>query len=143
MDRDTLALLGDCNTGIELAVANMDHILPSIKDQLLRRKLQESIRRHEALHTQAQDLLLQRGGHIRRPSPLSVQLVRLKADAHLTLRRDDPTAAELVANSCDMGVRSLCRSRNRYLGADHEAQFLAAQLIDCQEKLSASLRSFL
>ena len=61
----------------------------------------------------------------------------------VALGRDDPTAAEVVADGCDLGVRHLCRSRNRYAGADHAAQYLTEQLIACQENLSVSLRAFL
>ena len=42
-----------------------------------------------------------------------------------------------------MGVKSLCRSRNRYPAAQKEAKSIAEQLIDCEETLSASMRPFL
>lgn len=143
MDADTLALLGDCTAGIELAVAAMDGVLPNVKDQVLRRKLQDSIRSHEELRAQSLTLLQQWGGTEKHPSPMVLSLSRLKAGTRLALRRDDPTAAEVVADSCDLGIRALCRSRNRYAGADHAARFLTEQLITCQEQLSTSLRSFL
>ena len=40
MDRDTLFLLGDCTLGIAMTVAAMDGVLPNVKDQVLRRRLQ-------------------------------------------------------------------------------------------------------
>ena len=71
MDADTLALLGDCTAGIELAVSAMDGVLPNVKDQVLRRKLQDSIRSHEALRAQSLDLLQQWGGTERHPSAMA------------------------------------------------------------------------
>ena len=56
---------------------------------------------------------------------------------------DDTTAAYLVADGCDMGVKSLCRSRNRYPAAEKDAKQIAESLIDCEEELSASMRPFL
>ena len=143
MDADTIALLGECTAGIDLAVSTIDSVLPSVRDQVLRRRLQDSIRSHEALRAQSLDLLQQWGGREKHPSPVALSLSRLKAGTRLALRRDDPTAAEVVADSCDLGIRALCRSRNRYAGADHAARFLTEQLITCQEQLSTSLRSFL
>ena len=143
MDRDTLALLGACTAGIELAVSTMDGVLPRVKDQMLRRRLQDGIRSHEDLLAQSRSLLQQWGGTEQHPSPVTVQLSRLRTSTRLALGRDDPTAAEVVADGCDLGVRHLCRSRNRYAGADHAAQYLTEQLIACQENLSVSLRAFL
>jgi len=143
MDADTLALLGDCTAGIEMAVTAMDGVLLKVKDQVLRRKLQDSIRAHEDLRAQSLSLLQQWGGQEKHPSPVSLSLSRLKAETRLAWRRDDPTAAEVVADNCDLGIRRVCRSKNRHTGADQAAQFLADQLIACEENLSSALRSFL
>ena len=143
MDRDTLALLGDCTAGLELTASTIEKILPNVKDQVLRRKLQEGIRSQEALRNHTISLLDHWGGSGKHPDPLTRNLTRLKTGTRLALCRDDPTAAELAADGCDLGIRSLCRSRNRYAGASQEALFLTDQAIACQEKLSLSLRAFL
>lgn len=143
MDADTIALLGECTAGIDLAVSTIDSVLPSVRDQVLRRRLQDSIRSHEDLREQSRTLLQQWGGAEKRPSAMAKNMTRIRAEARMALKRDDPTAAEVIADSCDLGIRSLCRSRNRYAGADHTAKYLTEQLIACEENLSASLRSFL
>ncbi len=143
MDKDTLNLLADCTAGIEMAVDTMDGILPSVKDQILRRKIQDSIRDHMELQDQTMAMLRTYGGEGKHPSAMAKSMSWLKTNMRLSMGRDDPTAADLVAGGCDMGVRSLCRSRNRYAAADQKAKFLAEQLIDCEEKLSAGMRAFL
>jgi len=143
MDKDTLALLGDCTVGIDMTVSTIDHVLPSVRDQVLRRRLQDSIRSHTDLREQSLILLQQWGGTEKRSSAMARNMSKFKAGTRLALKRDDPTAAEVVADSCDLGIRTLCRSRNRYTGADHAAKFLTEQLIACEENLSFSLRSFL
>jgi len=143
MNRDTFSLLGDCTAGIELTVSTIDGVLPNVKDQLLRRRLQDGIRSHEALRDQSLALLQQGGAAAKPLPPMTKRLTQLQITTRLALGRDDPTAADVVAHSCDRGVRELCRSRNRYTGADYEAQSLADRLIACQENLSSTLRSFL
>lgn len=143
MDRDTLALLGDCTAGIEMAVATLDGVLPNVKDQTLRRKLQESIHTHHELRDQTVEMLHQLGGQEKQPNLMAKSMSWLKTNARFALGGDDTAAADLVANGCDMGVRSLCRSRNRYAGADRQAKSLAEQLIDCEEQLSAGMRPYM
>lgn len=143
MDQDTLQLLGDCSAGIEMAVATMDGILPNVQDQTLRRKIQESIRAHEDLREQTISMLHRWGGQEKQPNPMAKSMSWLKTNTRFAFGGDDTAAAYLVADGCDMGVKSLCRSRNRYAGADHAAKFLAEQLIDCEEKLSAGMRPYL
>ena len=142
MDRDTLSLLGDCTAGIDMAVSTMDGILPSVKDQTLRRKIQESVQSHHELRNQTLELLQRMGGEEKFPNPMAKGMSWLKVNTKMALGGDDTTAAYLVADGCDMGVKSLCRSRNRYPNAEQEAKYLAEQLINCEETLSASLRPY-
>ena len=141
MDKDTLSLLGDCTAGIDMAVSTMDGILPNVKDQTLRRKIQDSMHSHQDLRSQTLALLNRMGGREQYPSPMAKGMAKLKITTKMALG-DDTTAAYLVADGCDMGVKSLCRSRNRYAGANQEAKFLAEQLIHCEEVLSSSLRPY-
>lgn len=143
MYEDTIRLLGDCTAGIDMAVSTIDGILPSVKDQTLRRKLRDSVQTHQMLRDQTKTLLHQCGGAEKAPSPMAKGMAWLKTNAKMAMNGDDTTAAYLVADGCDMGIKVLCRSRNRYAGADSGAKALAEQLIDCEEKLSASMRPFL
>ena len=142
MDQDTLSLLGDCTAGIDMAVSTMDGILLNVKDQTLRRKIQDSMHSHQDLRSQTLALLRSMGGQEQYPSPMAKGMAKLKITTKMALGGDDTTAAYLVADGCDMGVKSLCRSRNRYAGANQEAKFLAEQLIHCEEVLSAYLRPY-
>jgi len=143
MHEDTKNLLADCTAGIDMALSNLDGMLPNAKDHTLRQKLQDSIRSHNQLRQQTMDLLHRVGGEEKAPSLMAKSMAWLKTNTRLSLKNDDTTVAYLVADGCDMGVKSLCRSRNRYPAADPEAKRLAEQLIDCDEKLSASMRPFL
>lgn len=143
MDQDTVSLLGDCTAGIDMALSTMDGVLPSVHDQSLRRKIQESMKSHQSIREQTVDLLHRCGGREKPSNPMAKGMSWLKTNTKLAFGGDDTTVAELVAGGCDMGVRSLSKSRNRYAGADEEAKYLAEQLIDCEETLSASMRPYL
>lgn len=143
MHEDTIHLLGDCTAGIDMAVSTIDGLLPSVKDQTLRRKLRDSVQTHQMLKSQTTSMLHQCGGTEKGPSAMAKSMAWLKTNTRMAMRSDDTTAAYLVADGCDMGIKVLCRSRNRYAGADTGAKALAEQLIDCEEKLSASMRPFL
>ena len=143
MHEDTIQLLGDCTAGIERAVAAMDGLLPEIRNRGLRLKVQESLRDHHRLHRRSLELLQQYGGREKSLTLMAKGMLRVKNSARMALFGDDMTAAYLVAEGCDAGIKSLSRSSNRYIGANAEAVEVARQLILCEEKLSAGLRPYL
>ena len=143
MHEDTIRLLGDCAAGIDLAVSTMDALLPEIRNRDLRQQLRGSMALHDQLRSQTHSLLQQYGGREHPPSPMTRGLSWLKPNTRMAMRADATTAAYLVAAHCDTGVKSLCRSRNRYAGASADAVALTQKLIQCEENLSAGLRPYL
>ena len=143
MRDDTIHLLGDCTAGIDMALSTIDGLLPEIKDRTLRKKLRESVHDHNQIRAQTISMLRNYGAPEKLPSPMAKGMAWLKTNTRMTLKHDDTTAAYLVADGCDMGVRSLSRSRNRYAGADREAIDLAQDLIQAEEQLSAGMRPYL
>ena len=117
MQQDTIHLLADCSAGIKMALATIDGILPEVRDYTLREKLKDSISTHHRLQDRTQQMLRDLGGQDKSPSPMARGMSWLVTNAKMALG-DDTTAAYLVADGCDMGVKSLCRSRNRYPAAN-------------------------
>ena len=142
MQEDTLNLLADCSAGIKMALSTIDGILPGVQDHTLRQKLKDSVSTHHRIQDETLSMLQALGGSDKEPSAMAKSMSWLKTNTKMALG-DDTTAAYLVADGCDMGVKSLCRSRNRYPAAQKEAKAIAEQLIDCEEKLSTSMRPFL
>ena len=143
MHEDTIKLLGDCTAGIDMAVSTMDGLLADIKDRTLRQKLREGIADHQQLRKQSLSMLRQYGAREKLPSPMAKSMAWMKTNTRMAIRGDDTTAAYLVADGCDMGVKSLSRSRNRYSMASRSAGELAQELIRCEEQLSAGMRPYL
>lgn len=143
MRDDTIRLLGDCTAGIDMALSTIDGLLPDVKDLTLRSKLRQSKQDHQQLRRQSIHLLHQYGAQEKLPSPMVKTMAWLKTNTRMAIRGDDTTAAYLVADGCDMGVKALSRSRNRNCTASQSAVDLAQALIRCEEDLSAGLRPFL
>lgn len=142
MREDTIHLLGDCTTDIELTLSAMNGLLPDIKDRSLRLRLREGMQDHRALQRQTASMLQQYGIPQKSANPMVKSLSWLKTNTRMAMGGDDTTAAYLVANHCDSGVKSLCRSQNRYCMANQAALELTREVIRCQERLSAELRPF-
>lgn len=143
MHKDTIELLGDCTAGINMAVSTIDGLLPNTKDRTLRQKMQGSLEDHQRLREQACKLLHQYGAEEKGPPAMAKGMAWLKTNTRMALKSDDSTVAYLVSDGCDMGVRSLSKSRNRCSMADTDAINLAQELIRCEESLSAGLRPYL
>lgn len=142
MHEDTIALLGACTAGIDLTVAAIDRLTPTIADHRLRQKLHAGKEAHQILHSHACKLLEHYGCTARHPAAAVRGLQKLRTDLRMVLG-DDTTAAYLVAGRCDTGVRSLSKSQNRHCLANTDALLLTQELIRCEESLSASLRPYL
>lgn len=142
MREDTIHLLGDCTAGIELTLSTINGLLPDIKDRALRQRLRDSMQDHKYLHHRTVSILRQYGAAEKSAGALTKSLSRIKTGARMALGGDDTTAAYLVADNCDTGVKVLCRSCNRYCMASRAAVALTQELIRCEEQLSAELRPF-
>ncbi len=142
MREDTIHLLGDCTAGIQLAISTMDGLMPEIRDRALRARLRESMEDHRQLRQQTVSMLRQYGAREKDPGPMAKSMSWLKTNTRMAIGGDDTTAAYLVADGCDTGVKNLCRSRNRYCMASQAAVELTQALIRCEEQLSAELRPF-
>ena len=143
MDQDTISLLGDCTAGIDMAISTMDGVLPSVKDQTLRRKIQESVKSHQNLREQTVEMLHRCGAQEKPSNPMAKGMSWLKTNTKLAFGGDDTTVAYLVADGCDMGVKSLSRYLNQYAAADEKSKDIAKRLIALEADLSKDLRGFL
>ena len=142
MREDTIHLLGDCTAGIQLAISAMDGLLPDIRDRALRQRLREGLQDHQRLRRQTISLLRQYGAAEKPAGTVAKGMSWLRTNTRMAMGGDDTTAAYLVADHCDAGVKSLCRSQNRYCMANQAAVELSQALIRCEERLSAELRPF-
>ena len=143
MNEDTVSLLSACEAGAQMAIGAMDGVLKDVRNTGLRQTLQMSLRQHSELGVQARQLLAQSGAQPAEPGVMAKGMSWLKTNWTLMLHPGDAGAAELVTDGCDMGVKTLARTRNRCPGASGEARAVAGRLMELERQLSSELLQYL
>ncbi|WP_411678129.1 hypothetical protein [Caproicibacter sp.] len=140
---DTIKLLSECKAGIKMAVDSIDEVMPKVKSEKFGQLLSDCKHEHEALGNETRRLLNEYEDRGEEPSPLAKGMSWIKTNTKLTMKPTDHTAADLITEGCNMGVKSLNRYLNQYEAADQQAKNITERLIHSEEQLSVHLRPFL
>ena len=143
IEPDTIKLLRECDAGIKMGVASIDEVLEAVHDQEFREALRECKAGHEKLGEEIQSLLEQAHDDGKAPTPMANGMSWMKTNVKLAMDASDATAADLITDGCNMGVKSLSRYLNQYKAASEEAKDLTKRLIQMEEKLVVAIRRFL
>lgn len=143
MNDDTIKLLNECNAGTKMAVGSIDEVLPKVKNKDMEQLLLNCKHEHEQLGDEIHRLLNEYHDAEEEPNPIAKGMSWMKTNAKLMMNPTDNTAADLIVEGCNMGVKSLCRYLNQYKAADQQAKDLTQKLIHSEEQLSVQLRPFL
>lgn len=143
IEPDTIKLLRECDAGIKVGVASIDEVLEAVHDQEFREALRECKAGHEKLGEEIQSLLEQAHDDGKEPNPMAKGMSWMKTNVKLAMDASDATAADLITDGCNMGVKSLSRYLNQYKAASEEAKDLAKRLIQMEENLVVAIRRFL
>lgn len=143
VSHDTIELLKECSSGVQMGVQAIRDVEDHIQDQDLRRQLTACRQKHQRLGGRTDRLLVAYGQAPGQPDPMARGMAWLKTNAKMAVDMSDETAADLLTDGCNMGVKSLNRYLNQYGGADHRARALAKELIALEEKTAEDLRSYL
>lgn len=142
--KDTIRLLQECDAGTKMAVASIDEILDKIQDEKLISLLNESKKHHEKLGNDLHETLRQYHADDKEPNPMAKSMSWFKTNIKVGMSEDaDKTAADLMTDGCDMGIKSLHKYLNQYKDADHTAKAICSRLINIEETLRNDLRKFL
>lgn len=140
---DTVELLKECSSGIQMGVASIDGVLSAVKNSALNQRLTASKQTHEALGQETHTLLLRCGEHRASPNPMALGMSWMKTNVKLSMHEEDSTVADLIIDGCNMGVKSLTGYLNRFSSADEQAKDIARRLISEEETLAVDLRPYL
>ena len=143
MQNDTVRLLGECDAGIQMAISSIDEVLPSVTDPHLRKTLHLSRSAHRDLRCRTQNLLRACHASGKDPNPMAKSMSWLKTNAKLTFKPGDSSVADLVVSGCNMGIKNLHKSHNRYANADLSSKNVADELIGLEADLANSLYPYL
>jgi len=143
IEQDTIRLLRECDAGIKMGVASIEDVLEHVKSQKFCQRLQECAKAHNELDAQLQQLLEKYQDEGKDPNPIAKGMSWMKSEVMLGIKDCDATAADLITDGCNMGVKSLNKYLNKYKAADEVSKDIAKRLINLEEKLAIDIREFL
>lgn len=143
IESDTVKLLRECDAGIKMGVSSINDIIDIVGNHSFHRQLSECRREHKALGNEVHELLNKYGDSGKEPGIAAKSMSRMKTNIRLGLDCSDATAADLLTDGCNMGVKSLNRYLNQYKAADEVSKDITKRLIKLEEKLTANIRQYL
>lgn len=143
IQQDTIRLLRECDAGVRMGIASLDDVRKRVREDDLDARLAASRREHEQLGEKIRAALRRFGDEGKAPAAVARGMAWLKASAGLAAEPSRETAADLITDGCNMGVKSLSRYLNQYAAADEDSKAIARQLIALEDALAKQMRDFL
>ena len=143
IENDTIQLLRECDSGIQMGVSAIDDTMKYVKSDKLKKILADNKQKHNSIANELVELLNIYHDEGKHP-PLPVQAMsKLKSNVKLSFEGSDNAAAEYIFDGCAMGIKSLSRYLNQYAAADERSKDFTQRLISLEQKLSHDMRGFL
>lgn len=142
-NKDTISLLKECNSGIQMGVQGIDDVLDKIDDEKLKKILESSRQEHERLGNETHDMLEKLGEEVKEAHPIAKEMAKMKSEMKMTINENDKTAAALISDGCHMGIKSLSKYLNEFENAEEKAKDIAKKLISMEESLEEKMRPYL
>jgi len=143
IEQDTVKLLRECDAGVKMGVGSIDDVLPYVKSDRLKERLDQCKVEHEQLGREIRSRLDRFQDEGKDPNPIAQKMSWVKTNMKLAVHESDHTIADLMTDGCNMGVKSLNRYLNQYQAADEISKDITKRLIHLEESLTAGMRSYL
>lgn len=143
MEDDTIKLLRECNAGVKMGISSLDDVMGHVQDGKMRELLHRSRQTHERLGDTAHEYLTRYHDDGKEPATMAKMMSWVKTNVKLAGEDSDRTAADLLTDGCNMGIKSLYRYLHQYPVAEKDAQKLAGEIIEAEEELVKELRKYL
>lgn len=142
-DGDTVKLLKECDSGIKMGISAIDDIIDDVKNTDFRTLLHDSKTQHEKLKDEILVLLNEHNDDGKNPNPMAKGMSWVKTNMKMVVDGTDNTAADLITDGCNMGVKSLSRFLNQYKSADSKSRDITSRLVQIEDRLATDVRQFL
>lgn len=143
INNDTIQLLRECDSGTKMAVSSIDEVIEEIRDSGLKQLLSESKEHHKTLGNELHSMLLDYQSDEKDPTPMAKGMSWLKTNMKMGMEHSDATAAELITDGCNMGVKYLYKYLNQYDAANEPSRDICKRLIAIEDTLCKDLRAYL
>lgn len=142
-NNDTVNLLMECNSGIQMGVSSIDEVLPRVESRKLETILNDYKNKHTELGNETNELIQELGEETKEPNPVAKGMSWIKTNAKLYWDESDATISDLITDGCNMGIKSIRKYINQYDSADERSVKIAQKLIDIEEELAVEISPFL
>lgn len=143
MEKQTVALLKECNAGCKMAVKSMAQIEEFLMNAELGQTLAAYRKQHEKLEEESSKLLAELGEGGRQPDKLAAAFSWITTEVKLMVKDDASQIAKILMNGCNMGIQSISECLNKNKDASHDSISVAKKLIKCEEKLMEDMKEYL
>ncbi len=143
IEPDTVKLLRECDAGIRMGISSIEEIYDHVKNEAFKRILDRCKDEHQTLKKDILTLLERYHDDGKEPDPMAKGMSWIKTNAKLMMNESDKTAADLITDGCNMGIKSLSRYLNQYEAADEASKDITKRLIHSEEQLVTDVRPFL
>ena len=140
---DTEKLLRECNSGIQMGVDSISHVMPYVKSKELKAVLNACKDKHATLGDETHSVLEKANLDTKNPHPMAKIMADVSTRMKMTMHRTDNENASIMTDGCNMGIKSLYKYLNQYQGADKQSKDIANRLISIEQELRTDMRSFL
>ncbi len=141
--KDTVALLQECGSGVRMGTESIRQIEDRIQDRAMRRQLTACKEKHERLGRRTDALLRKYNAAPQQPNLMAQGMAWLKTNVKMMANMSDATAADVLTDGCNMGVKSLTKYLNEYPQAAPEARAITKELIALEEQTVQELQPYL
>lgn len=142
-DGDTVKLLKECDSGIQMGISAINDVINDVKSSDFRSLLNASRSHHEMLQNEINGLLDVHNDDGKNPTPMAKGMSWIKTNVKMAMDNSDNTVADLITDGCNMGVKSLSRYLNQYKSADRISKDITSRLIKIEDELATDIRQFL
>lgn len=143
IEKDTIRLLRECNSGVKMGVSSIDDVMDYVSANDFKKHLQDSKSEHIKLNEEIEQLLEKYHDDGKEPSPIATAMSWMGTNLKLIVNESDNTIADLITDGCNMGVKSLNKYLNKYKAADEKSKDITKRLINLEEKLTMDVREYL
>ncbi len=143
INNDTIQLLKECDLGSKMAVSSIDEIMDEIRDSSLKQILSKSKEHHKVLGNELHSMLLQYGSGEKDPTPIAKGMSWIKANMKMGMDHSDATAADLITDGCNMGIKTLHKHLNQYDAANEPSRNICKRLIAIEDTLYRDMQAYL
>ena len=143
MEKQTICLLDECNSGCKMAIQSMEQIKEYITDKKLLQIIDSYTQKHRELEKETSLQLEEYGKMEKEPGVMATAMSWITTEVKMHMNNDNSQIAKLMMNGCNMGIQSISQCINKNQTASEKSIQLAKRLVKTEEDFMGEMKSFL